>query len=213
MNDERKEQRSHRATCRAAGHHARAHLVRCLRADLLRIAQETIDPGIERLSAKRSLSLLLTPPGLAVAVHRLAHTSWARGWTRLANAIAWTNHLVHKVSITPASCLGEGLFLPHPAGVTFHGRAGRGVGLYTDCLCGASPLSPAAPIEEAPILEDDVLVGIHVAVLGRVRVGQGTNLPVKLTIREDVPARAVVASKSLQHRVVCSVDGAPDGRG
>ncbi|MEZ5977461.1 MAG: hypothetical protein R3F34_04505 [Planctomycetota bacterium] len=128
--------------CRARGHHTLRGSWRALDADVRRFLRETRGTGEGRVGALTRVSALTTPQGLVVLLHRLSHLLWVRGWRRLAELVHWANHLLHKVSIRPDSCLDGGLWVPHPPSVAFHGTGGRDVGLYADSAC--LPVDPSS---------------------------------------------------------------------
>ena len=187
--------------CRARGHHTLRGSWRALDADVRRFLRETRGTGEGRVGALTRVSALTTPQGLVVLLHRLSHLLWVRGWHRLAELVHWANHLLHKVSIRPDSCLDGGLWVPHPPSVAFHGTGGRDVGLYADSAC--LPVDPlaAASAAEGPRLGDGVIVGTHVAVIGPVAMGDGAKLPFKIVLRADAPPGSVGASRATRARV------------
>ena len=136
------------------------------------------------------LSGLLTNPGLATALHRIAHWQHANGRPRLARALTGLNRLLHRVTITSDSCIGGGLFVPHLGGTLFCGTAGRNLTLYANALC--APHGPALKGGRAlaPILGDDVMVGGHAAVIGAVTVGSAVRVATKLQAVAAIPGDA-----------------------
>ena len=136
------------------------------------------------------LSGLLTNPGLATAVHRIAHWQHASGRPRLARALTGLNRLLHRVTITSDSCIGGGLFVPHLGGTLFCGTAGRNLTLYANALC--APHGPARDGGRAlaPILGDDVMVGGHASVIGAVTVGSAVRVATKLQAVAAIPGDA-----------------------
>ena len=140
--------------------------------------------GIARLSA------LLMNPVMAAVVHRLAHWQHARGRPRLALGIAGLNRLLHRLTITPDSCIGGGLFMPHLGGTLFSGTAGQRLTLYANTLCAADGPAWRAGREHAPILGDDVMVGGHAAVIGPVTVGSRVRVATKLQAMADIRSDA-----------------------
>ena len=167
-----------------------------IRADIRRYLGELphhqdATPGpVQRISA------FLTNPVLATALHRVAHWLHARGWGRTGRLMAACNLLFNRLTITPASCIGGSLFVPHLAGTLFCGHAGRNLTLYANSLC--APLGPAVDGQEmlrySPILGDNVTVSGQSAILGPVRIGSEVRLAAKVQLHEDVPPSTVVFS-------------------
>jgi serine O-acetyltransferase len=160
-----------------------------LRHDMARHLEAEGEPAPGRL---KQLGAILMPSTLAVLLYRCSHFLHVNGWTRSAARIRRFNLLVHKATLTAASCIGPGFFLPHPAGVLFHGRAGERLTIYFSALC--SSMGAPGGLEDAPVLGDDVTVGSMSSVLGPVRVGSGTRIAFRVTLRESVPEGSLVSA-------------------
>jgi serine O-acetyltransferase len=159
---------------------------------------------------KRRLSALLTPELICLVLHRVAHWLHVGGRPRAALALARLNTLMHKVNLSPQSCIGPGCRLSHPPGVTFHGRAGRGLTLFSCAVvCSANGASDG-DTDCAPLLGDDVTVGAHAAVVGRAWVGNGTKIAYLCFIDGEVPAGSVVVAAP-PPRVHRRIPNAADG--
>jgi serine acetyltransferase len=78
--------------------------------------------------------------------------------------------------------------------VTFHGRAGCGLTLFSCAVVCAANGAADGEIDAAPILGDDVTIGAHAAVVGRARVGDATRIAYLSFIDGEVPAGSVVVS-------------------
>ena len=136
------------------------------------------------------LSALLMNPVMAAVVHRLAHWQHACGRPDLALVIAGLNRLLHRLTITPDSCIGGGLFMPHLGGTLFSGTAGQRLTLYANVLCASDGPAWRAGRAHAPILGDDVMVGGHAAVIGPVTVGSRVRVATKLQAIADIRSDA-----------------------
>jgi serine O-acetyltransferase len=147
-------------------------------------------------SFKRRLSALLTPEVLPVFLYRIAHYLNVKRWRRLAMTVARINELVHKVHITPQSCIGPGFRLPHPVGVTFNGQAGHGLTVYTTAVCCSEAEGWDAPLERAPTLGNNVTIDGHAVVLGKIQIGDGTTVVCSVRLSRSAPAGVLVASKA-----------------
>jgi serine O-acetyltransferase len=143
-------------------------------------------------SAKRRLSARLTPELMCLALHRVAHFLHASGWPRLARVVAAFNTLVHKVRISPESCIGPGCRLSHPPGVSFHGSAGHGLTLFSCAVCCTASAAVDGRLDNAPYLGDEVTVGAHSAVMGPVQVGDRVRISYLTQVTGDVAAGAYV---------------------
>ena len=186
--------------CQARGHHRLAQL----RADIASDVQRYLTKSPENIaygdSWKRRLSALLTPELVCLVLHRLAHHLHARGWRGLAQRTARFNHLLHKVAISPQSCIGPGIRLSHPPGVCFHGRAGARLTLFSLAQCASSSGWVGGPVDQGPQLGDDVTIGAHAAVLGPWQVGSGCLLAPAVHLQADAPPQCLVVSRSLRLR-------------
>jgi serine O-acetyltransferase len=125
----------------------------------------------------------------------VSHYLHRRKLTRLASLFWQLNQALTGADIHPRADLGGGLLIPHPAGVTLDGRAGRN--LVVLALSGIEPAAPASasgPAARLPELGDDVELGPQAVVVGGVRVGSGARLGAGSVVREDVPAGATTRS-------------------
>lgn len=94
---------------------------------------------------------------------------------------------------TPSS-----LILPHPYGITIHPAAvlGENLVILQHVTIGGS--SDPDRGEEAPLIEDDVLIGAGAVLLGPIRVGRGAKIGANAVVTRDVPAgRTVVGINQL----------------
>jgi serine O-acetyltransferase len=169
-------------------------------ADVVRYLNKSPENQAAGDGLKHRVGALLTPGLLALLAHRTSHYLHLNGWRRLAWLLASANRLLHRVHIPPGSCIGPGCLLPHPAGVTFIGRAGAGLTVYSRAVC-----CPRTPLEEdaaaGPRLGDRVTVGGHAVVLGPARVGDDSKVAFTVALDRDAPARSLVVSATIHARV------------
>jgi serine O-acetyltransferase len=159
-----------------------------IRADIDRYLAELSRYRPVASGAGPRLSAFLTNGVLATALHRVAHWQHAKGRPRIAGAIARINLLFNQLTITPDSCIGGGLFVPHLAGTLFRGHAGANLTLYANSLCaplGAAVGGPST-LHDAPVLGDNVMVGGHSAIIGPVVVGSHVRVAPKAQVMRDV---------------------------
>lgn len=157
----------------------------------------------DRRTLVKRISALLTPSVSACVLYRLSHGTHRAGHPRVAFALAWINLLLTRVSIAPASCIGGGLYIPHPStGIIFQGTAGRNLRLYAGSGACASftPLHSGAVLE-APRLGDDVSIGAKAYVVGNVEVGAGARIGFNACVAADVPAGAIVVAAHVRNHV------------
>ena len=180
---------------RAGGCYQLAALRRDLRADIdayIDFASQYQDGG---KTLRRRLSALLTPSVTACALYRVSHWLYAKGWSRAALLAAWCNLLLTRVSICPASTIGGGLYIPHPAtSIVFQGCAGRNLRLFAGSGVSAAPLSPLHrhALRDAPTLGDDVVLGYKALILGPVAIGRGCLIGIDAVVDRDIPPGATV---------------------
>ena len=189
--------------CRAQGHHTLAGLRSHLSEDILRFLNKSPENQAAGDNLKSRLGAFLTPQLLCLFLYRIAHCLYANRHRRMANIVSHFNFLVHKVNLPPESCIGSGCMVPHPAGVTFRGRAGRGLTLYALTVC--CPLEPpfeagsGKAVAAAPRLGNNVAMGGHTIALGPIEVGDDTRLVFGLILKRDAPAGVLVITPAIRN--------------
>jgi len=115
---------------------------------------------LERDPAARSpLEVLLCYPGVhALAVHRVAHRLWNRGWTTTARFASHVSRFLTGIEIHPAAKVGPGLFIDHGLGVVIGETAevGENVTILQGVTLGGTSLRRE---KRHPTLGDNVVVG------------------------------------------------------
>jgi serine acetyltransferase len=180
--------------CAAFRHHRFAAVWTGVSNDIVRYLNKSPENQAAGDRFKTRLGAALTPQLLCLIVYRLSHWLWVIGWHRIATAISGLNLLVHKVSISPRSCIGPGCLLPHPVGVTFHATAGRELTLYAMAVCGPRAAGLAGGLDAAPRLGDRVSVGSHTAIVGPVVIGDDTKVAFNIGLDTDLPRGVLVLS-------------------
>jgi serine O-acetyltransferase len=184
--------------CRERQHH-RLRVVRAhVSADIGRYLNKSPENRAVGDRFKTRLSAFLSPPLLCLTAHRIAHWLYANHWRRLARLLTRLNFHLHKVMITPDSCIGPGCWLPHPAGVSFCGTAGAGLTLYSLACCGPRDCLPDLAADAGPRIGDRVTIGGHAVVTGAVAVGDDVKVAFRACVSRDVPARVIVSSRSVR---------------
>ncbi|HUU22888.1 MAG TPA: hypothetical protein VM389_10170 [Phycisphaerae bacterium] len=184
--------------CLAQGHRRLSTIRRSLSADILRFLNKSPENRAAGDNLRTRLGAFLTPQLLCLLLYRIAHYLHVNGWGRLAVLVTRLNLLIHKVNISPQSCIGAGCFLPHPVGVTFHGTAGRGLTLYSLCVCCPREPGVDGPAEAGPRLGHRVTVGGHAVLLGPITVGDDTKVAPKVCLDREAPAAVLVVSKAVR---------------
>ncbi len=173
---------------------------RDLSADIDRYLTKSPENVLLGNTFKRRMSAFLTPELLCLLLHRTAHWLHCVGWRRSAWAVSRLNNVLHKVHLPPHSCIGPGCRLSHPAGVVFHGSAGRGLTLFGLAICCAREDALDAGLERAPQLGDDVTLGTHAVLMGAITVGSQTQVSPFACVSQHIPAHTVVASHAMRTR-------------
>jgi serine O-acetyltransferase len=184
--------------CLARGHHSLAGLWSNLSEDLARYLAKSPANVARGDTLKSRVSAFLTPDLLCLLLYRTSHYLYVKNWRRLAAGVGLLNSVVHRVTITPQSCIAAGCRLPHPSNVTFHGRAGSGLTLYSLAIC--CPRDPVLdiPVTLGPNLGDRVTVGAHAVVMGAINLADDTKVAFTVWIDRDVPAGSLVVSAALR---------------
>ena len=175
--------------------------MRTLREEILSDLRRFMTKSQDNLSAPDDLlhrvSAFCTPQILAQALYRTAHYCFVRQWLLPAAILARVNSLVHKVNIPPQSCIGPGLHMPHPCGVTFCGSAGSECTIYSLATAGADTRHADGPINLSPFLGNRVTLAAHEALMGPITVGDDVKTAL-FTFRMDfdVPSGVMVRSRA-----------------
>jgi len=183
--------------CCAYGHHTWKGTWANVKRDIYR--QLTMSPETTALgdSFKRKLSAFLRPEIQSLFLYRVSHYIHVIGWPRVARTLSRFNFMLHKVNITPQSCIGPGCRLPHPPGVIFHGQAGSELTLFSLAICCTSDDCLEGPVANGPNLGDRVLLGAHAVLLGSITVGSDTKIPYSVRLGKNAPPGVIVVSKNL----------------
>ena len=184
----------HEDACHTFEHHRWRSVRRHIASDIDRFIATSHHIGTERATFAHRVSTFARPELQCLFLHRIAHWLYVNHWRKTARLVSRFNALLHKVHLTPQSCLGPGCRLPHPCGLSFHGRAGRNATLFSCSVCGPRTPPFDGPIQRGPSLGDNVLIGGHAVVLGPVRVGDHARVGFSATVDCDVPPDAAVLS-------------------
>lgn len=122
----------------------------------------------------------------------------ARGWPRVARALAVLNYYVFHVDLPPEAVIARDLKLFHRGiGVVVNGNVqiGSGVRIVHGVTIGIA----AGDGRERPgriVIEDDVRIGANAVIMGRegrtLTIGEGASIGALAYVREDVPRRSKV---------------------
>ena len=166
-----------------------------LRADIDTYLEYAGEYDASSPGLSKRISALATPSVTACALYRVSRWLYAKGLGRFSLAVALLNFFLTRVSICPASEIGGGLYIPHPAtSIVFQGHAGRNLRLFAGSGICAAPTPPLHryALRGTPTLGDDVALGSKALIEGPVTVGSGCRIGINAVVRRDIPAGAIV---------------------
>lgn len=143
-------------------------------------------------AARNRLEVWTIYPGVqAVALYRLAHALWARGWRFLPRFVSYAARWLTNVDIHPGARIGERFFIDHGAGVVIGETAeiGDDVTMYHGVTLGGTSWNPG---KRHPTLGHGVVVGAGAKILGPITVGDGARVAANSVVIEAVPQGATV---------------------
>ena len=152
-----------------------------------------IQTVLERDPAARSrLEVLCCYPGVhALAIHRVAHGLWRRGWTTAGRFLSHVGRFVTGIEIHPGARLGPGLFIDHGMGVVIGETAevGENVTLLQGVTLGGTSLKKE---KRHPTLGNNVVVGAGAKIIGAFMIGDGSRIGAGSVVVREVPPNSVV---------------------
>lgn len=157
----------------------------CLREDVACVLAR--DPA-----ARSRFEVWTIYPGVqAVALHRMAHALWTRGWRYLPRWLSFMARGFTNVDIHPGARIGRRFFIDHGAGVVIGETAeiGDDVTLYHGVTLGGTTWRPG---KRHPTLGHGVVVGAGAKILGAITVGERVRVAANSVVIDNVPAAATV---------------------
>jgi len=158
-----------------------------------RQVREDVHCVLERDPAARNLFEVWTIyPGVqAVALYRLAHAGWQRGWRYGPRCISYLARWLTNVDIHPGARIGARLFIDHGAGVVIGETAeiGDDVTLYHGVTLGGTTWRAG---KRHPTLGHHVVVGAGAKILGPIVVGERARVAANSVVIDAVPPGATV---------------------
>ena len=143
-------------------------------------------------AARSTFEVLLCYPGVhALALHRVAHAIWRRGWTIPARFLSHIARFLTGFEIHPAARLGPGLFIDHGMGVVIGETAevGENVTLLQGVTLGGTSLKRE---KRHPTLGNNVVVGAGAKIIGAFKIGDGSRIGAGSVVVREVPTNSVV---------------------
>lgn len=158
-----------------------------------RLLREDARCVLERDPAARSLIEVWTIyPGVqAIALYRMAHALWRRGWRYLPRCLSFVARLLTNIDIHPGARIGRRFFIDHGAGVVVGETAeiGDDVTLYHGVTLGGTSLQAG---KRHPTLGSHVIVGAGAKILGPIAIGSRARVAANSVVIEAVPEGATV---------------------
>lgn len=141
-------------------------------------------------AAKTAWEVLTCYPGLhAIALHRVSHACWRRGWRWLARWLSNWGRWLTGIEIHPGAVIGRRVFIDHGMGTVIGETAeiGDDCTLYQGVTLGGTSLNVG---KRHPTLHRGVIVGAGAKVLGGFTVGEGAKVGSNAVVVRAVPAGA-----------------------
>lgn len=143
-------------------------------------------------AARNRFEVITIYPGVhALALYRMAHVLWRRGWRYLARWLSFFARALTQVDIHPGARIGRRCFIDHGCGVVIGETAeiGDDVTLYHGVTLGSTMWTQG---KRHPTLGDRVVVGAGAKILGAIRVGDDARVAANSVVIADVPVHTTV---------------------
>lgn len=139
-------------------------------------------------AATNDVVTALSYPGLhAIWAHRGIHRLWNKpGGKAPARLLSQAVRALTGIEIHPGATIGRRFFIDHGSGVVIGETAeiGDDVMLYHQVTLGGTSTEA---VKRHPTIGNDVLIGAGAAVLGPVKVGDGSSVGANAVVVGDVP--------------------------
>ena len=139
-------------------------------------------------AATNDVVTALSYPGLhAIWAHRGLHRLWNKpGGKAPARLLSQAVRTLTGIEIHPGATIGRRFFIDHGSGVVIGETAeiGDDVMLYHQVTLGGTSTEA---VKRHPTIGNDVLIGAGAAVLGPVKVGDGSSVGANAVVVGDVP--------------------------
>ena len=143
-------------------------------------------------AARNLLEAWTIYPGVhAIAMHRVAHALWQRGWRYLPRWRSFVARWLTHVDIHPGAVIGRRFFIDHGAGTVIGETAvvGDDVTLYHGVTLGGTSWHAG---KRHPTLGNQVVVGAGAKILGPIEVGDRVRIAANSVVIDAVPADTTV---------------------
>jgi serine O-acetyltransferase len=173
-----------------------------IKADLVTYQTFAAQYSPPRQSWLKTASSLLMPSLIACIFYRLSHFLYCHRLKPLAILTARINQFFTGVSITPASVIGGGLYIPHPGtGIVFQGIAGESLRMYAGAAVYGelTPLTGASTVN-TPTIGHRVSLGAKTQVIGDVTVGNDVTAGFNCIIFTNIPNNSKLISAHVRNQ-------------
>ena len=95
------------------------------------------------------------------------------------------------LEISPATQIGEGLYIGHPYGITINvdAKLGRNVNIHKGCTIGQENRGKRKGV---PTIGDQVYLGINSTIAGNVTIGNDVFIASNTFVNQDIPDHSIV---------------------
>jgi len=154
------------------------------------------DPAAQSVSE----TIFCYPSILAMTYHRIAHELYKLEVPIIPRIISEMSHSKTGIDIHPGATIGEFFFIDHGTGTVIGETCiiGNNVRIYQGVTLGAKsfPLdengNPIKNIPRHPVLEDHVTIYSGATVLGRVTIGEGSEIGGNVWLTESIPPQTKI---------------------
>ena len=135
---------------------------------------------------KSAIEVLLYPSFWAVVNHRIAHSLYKKGLLVSARFVSQLSRFLTGIEIHPGATIGKRFFIDHGAGIVIGETAeiGDNVMLYHGVTLGGTGKQKN---KRHPTVEDNVMIGAGMIVLGPVTIGANTKIGAGSVVTQDLP--------------------------
>lgn len=146
---------------------------------------------------------LFFPAYLCVLLFRLSNYFYTHGHRRLARGLWLINVGLTGGDIWPASEIGGGLYIPHPACISIFCKAGSNLTVMAQTCIG--PLyGNDSGYKAAPVLGNNISLQHHSGVFGEVTLGSNVIISPGCIVTGDVDSDTELVARSLRMRRLIS---------
>lgn len=163
---------------------------------------EDLDSVIARdpATGSRFQAALFSSGFHAIALYRLNHWLWQKGWKLTARFFSQVTRFLTGIEIHPGASIGKGFFIDHGMGVVIGETAeiGNNVTMYHDVTLGGTTVfdkNGKVMTKRHPTIGNNVIIGSGAQILG----------PIKISDNVKIGSNAVVVKNVAKNETVVGV--------